>query len=460
MDAAIYVRISQDRNGEGLGVARQEEDCRALAERLGWTVTELYTDNDLSAFSGKPRPAYRRLLSDIDSGKVGGVIVWHTDRLHRSPTELEEYVTICEKRQVVTQTVHAGRLDLATPTGRMVARILGSVARQEVEHKAERTRRAQQQAAKAGKWLGGARPFGWETKPISHNEIEAQLIREACAHILAGGSLSSVAASWNELGVTSTLGKPWLATTVRQTLIRARNAGLSTWKGEVVGPSLFPAIVDEETWRGVVAVLTDPSRKRKSSVEAKYLLAGIGHCECGALLRSNYIKNRDGSSRVIYRCRNTGSGHVYINTVETDAFVVDVVAGILEREELPVTEATGEDPAVKASALQARLAELADSYADGEITRDQLARATSRVLDSLADAHARLAQRAKEGALAAFAGRDGAERWRSATIDTKRTVLRQIADVTVMRSGRGPRVFDPARVQVEAVGTRWPAAER
>jgi hypothetical protein len=52
--AAIYVRISSDRTGAGLGVARQEEDCRALCERLGWQVVRVYPDNDVSAYSGKP----------------------------------------------------------------------------------------------------------------------------------------------------------------------------------------------------------------------------------------------------------------------------------------------------------------------------------------------------------------------------------------------------------------------
>ena len=55
--AAIYTRISEDAQHNGLGVARQEADCRRLAERLGWKVANLYTDNDISAFSGKVRPA-------------------------------------------------------------------------------------------------------------------------------------------------------------------------------------------------------------------------------------------------------------------------------------------------------------------------------------------------------------------------------------------------------------------
>ncbi|MHB1491318.1 MAG: recombinase family protein, partial [Cellulomonas sp.] len=60
--AVIYARISQDREGAGLGVERQRQDCQALADKLGWTVAETYIDDDASAYSGKPRPAYRRML--------------------------------------------------------------------------------------------------------------------------------------------------------------------------------------------------------------------------------------------------------------------------------------------------------------------------------------------------------------------------------------------------------------
>ena len=66
--AAIYVRISSDRAGAGMGVARQEEDCRALCERLGWQVADVYRDNDVSAFSGQTRPAWQQLNSDIAAG--------------------------------------------------------------------------------------------------------------------------------------------------------------------------------------------------------------------------------------------------------------------------------------------------------------------------------------------------------------------------------------------------------
>src|SRR5690625_3774762 len=90
--AAIYVRISRDREGAGLGVDRQENDCRDLAARLGWTIVATYTDNDLSAYSGKPRPGYLAMLEDVKAGRVNAILAWHTDRLHRKNAELEEFV--------------------------------------------------------------------------------------------------------------------------------------------------------------------------------------------------------------------------------------------------------------------------------------------------------------------------------------------------------------------------------
>ena len=158
--AVIYCRISQDRAGAGLGIERQRQDCEALAERNAWDVVEVYVDNDISAYSGKKRPDYRRMLADLDEGRATVVIVWHTDRLTRSIVELEEYIDLSERRGIATHTVQAGTIDLATPSGRMTARILGAVARQESEHKGHRVARARQQKALNGEWMGGIRPFG------------------------------------------------------------------------------------------------------------------------------------------------------------------------------------------------------------------------------------------------------------------------------------------------------------
>src|SRR5882757_7929078 len=128
--ALIYCRISQDRAGAGLGVERQEADCRELAERLNAQVVKVYVDNDVSAYRGVRR-GYQELLADLRA-EVGHVVVaWHSDRLHRSPIELEEFIGICEAHGVTVQTVRAGEVDLSTPSGRAVARTLGAWARHE-----------------------------------------------------------------------------------------------------------------------------------------------------------------------------------------------------------------------------------------------------------------------------------------------------------------------------------------
>ena len=81
--AAIYTQISLDQDGSGLGVERQRKDCQEMADRLGWQVAEVYSDNDISAHSGKQRPAYRRMLEDIRSGRRDAVAIYHMDRLTR-----------------------------------------------------------------------------------------------------------------------------------------------------------------------------------------------------------------------------------------------------------------------------------------------------------------------------------------------------------------------------------------
>ncbi len=72
--AAVYCRISKDAERRGLGVARQEKECRALCERRGWEVGEVFVDNDLSAFATKRRPGYEALMEAVAAGTVGAVV--------------------------------------------------------------------------------------------------------------------------------------------------------------------------------------------------------------------------------------------------------------------------------------------------------------------------------------------------------------------------------------------------
>lgn len=104
----IYARTSSDRDGTQLGVKRQIADCEALAQAKGWSVVRHYVDDDVSAYSGKTRQADRGLIEDMGARAVDAVIVWHLDRLHRQPKELEEFFDIVDS---------AGGTKLASVTG-------------------------------------------------------------------------------------------------------------------------------------------------------------------------------------------------------------------------------------------------------------------------------------------------------------------------------------------------------
>jgi site-specific DNA recombinase len=460
--AAIYTRISQDREGAGLGVERQEADCRALAERLGWTIVAVHADNDLSAYSGKPRPGYLALLADLRAGAVDAVICWHTDRLHRSPSELEDYITVCERGGVPTQTVKAGPLDLATPSGRMVARQLGAVARYEVEHQIERQQRARLQAATAGRWSGGRRPYGYEADDATVVQAEADTLQWAAAQVLAGVSLNAIVAELNTRGARTSTGRPWKPTELSRVLVRPRNAGLMVHRGQVVGPAGWPPILDEGTWRGVCAVLSDPGRRTNTSTARRWLLSGLAVCGvCGDPVRSTSAGTVHGRpTKPAYTCRS--GKHVVRDAAEVDRFVEQVILERLSRpdaRELLAPDQTTDTAALHArdAALRGRLDELGRLYGEDVIDAPQLAQGTAAIRRQREQITAELAAASRGSVLAGVADApDPAKVWAGLDLSRRRAIVDTLATVTILpgRKGRRPgwrageSYFDPATVRV------------
>jgi DNA invertase Pin-like site-specific DNA recombinase len=242
--AGIYTRISDDRNATHLGVTRQRQDCEDLARRLGWPIAAHYEDNDVSAYSGKTRPEYRRMLDDLRLGRIDAILAWHPDRLYRSLRDLEELIDLAEASGALIQTVSAGTVDLASPTGRAVARTIGTWARFESEHKAERIRRQQAQLALSGRPSGGGtRPFGYAVDQVTLDATEAAVIREMKDRVLAGDSLRSLATNLNARGVRTPTGRQWRQSVIRALLLRPRYSGQRQYQGEVVAKATWPAII-------------------------------------------------------------------------------------------------------------------------------------------------------------------------------------------------------------------------
>ena len=325
MRAAIYSRISADLTGRGLGVARQLEDSRALADKLDWQVVKTYDDNDISAYSGKTRPGFEAMLEDMKAGAFDALICWHTDRLYRNMKDLERVIEIADANRIEIRTVQGGTLDLSTSAGRMVARILGSVARQESEHGSERRKRANAQRAASGEWSTSRRPFGYTLKgePL---EPEATAIASAVHDVLSGKSIRQLVREWNAQGLqTAGTSKQWRAPMLRRVLMNPRYAALVVHQGRVVGKGNWKPIIDEATHHGIVAFLSDPSRTKQVGFERLYQGSGVYRCGvCEEPVRA--WKPSDGKARA-YMCVN--GSHVRRQGDALDAYVDAIILGRL-----------------------------------------------------------------------------------------------------------------------------------
>jgi DNA invertase Pin-like site-specific DNA recombinase len=454
----VYCRISRDRVGAGLGVERQEADCRELADRLGWTVAVVHTDNDISAYSGKPRPGYRALLADIEAGRVDAVLAWHTDRLHRSPAELEIYISACETNGVPTNFVKAGDLDLSHASGRMNARITGAVARHEVEHMVERQKAAKDQAAKAGKYRGGARPFGYEADGVTVRPEEAALVVDASRRVLHGESLSCLAREWTARGIESAAWHPplvpttWTPVALRRVLLRARNAALIEADGKEL-PATWPRIVAEDTWRAVRVLCADPTRRAAKSNDAVWLGSGLylcGVCGDGTAMRAGITS----SGQPGYRCKR--SAHLAVKAAPVDDLITSLVLARLSRPDARLllhTEHGSDTEALadEAAALRVTNAGLVALFAEGVITAGELRAERARIQAKLAELASRMANAAAGSPLAGFAdAEDIAAAWADASVSRRKVVVNALMTVTLHSPGRGARAFDPA-----AVGITW-----
>lgn len=463
--AFIYCRISDDKTGAKLGVQRQEEDCRALAEEKGYKVVRVFQDNDISAYSGKQRPDYTAMLKRVAAGEVDAVFCWHPDRLHRRPVELEAYIDACREGKAVTHSVKAGEMDLATDSGQMIARMLGAAARYESDTKATRIRRASEQAIRAGKWTGGTRPFGWtitDGTPELHPE-ESEAIASACMRVLKGDSLGSIIREMNEQGLTTTRGKEWGYAQLAQALERPRNAGLADYHGEIVGKSTFPAIVSENVWRGVCAVLSDPSRRRSQSNKAVHLLAGIAQCHCGAYVRSATVPARDGQKHRIYRCVVRGPGHVSKRIELVDRVVNNVIVAVRAAQAASRDVDSGPNPEadrlqVEATALRKRQEEAGVQAALGRIPMHVLSNINAVIEKELATITAAMIRIEEEAARKPPTNEDifpvsmttpEAAEWINMHIDDRRDYLRSICNIVLLPHGKGStKVFNPDTVKV------------
>lgn len=385
--AAVYLRISQDATGEAAGVTRQREDCLDLVERQGWALHEVYTDNDISATKGKARPGYRKMLAAIAAGDVDAVVAWHPDRLYRKLTDLEGLIEAIESRNVVMRTVRAGEIDLSTPTGRMLARILSATAQAEGEIKADRWKRSWRQGREAGNPARtGSRLFGY-TRDSEVIDAEAEIARHMFAHIATGGSIMALSKRLQADGVLTTRGTTWRTAAIRNYLLNPRVTAYSTLKGEIVAEGDWEPIIDRDTWETVRALLSARQRQHPVRVALLNGLIFCGKCE------TRLVTGKSRGKR-LYQCPShrpgfDGCGGVSVYADRVEEIVESFTRARLEdpRVVQRVAELTASDSAsliAEITGLESRVIELEEQLDRPGVPVERIIRAIDRARERIA----------------------------------------------------------------------------
>ncbi|TFD69926.1 recombinase family protein [Cryobacterium gelidum] len=455
--AAVYARISSDQTGEGLGVQRQLEDCRKLAAERGWTIAEEYVDNDISAYRGKARPEYARMLADIAGGRRDAVIAYHQDRLTRRPMEWEQFVDLCDTAGVEQLATVTSDINFGNDNGMLIARITAAVAANESARKSARINRKIQQNVEQGKPNGGAhRPFGYDRDKLTIRESEAEVVREIVDRFLAGESVRSLAAWMNEQQIPTTAGGVnWSTTTLRGILRSGRIAGLRDHHGEAAGPAAWPALVSEAKHHQILAMF---ETKKNSGRRAprRYLLSGMLRCgKCGTPL---YSAAR--ADRRRYVCLS-GPDHRGCGRLTVVAQPVEelIASAVLMRLDTPVMgdalsgrAAADERQAALLAELQSaqsKMTELSEMWAAGEISRPEWKAARTPLEARVENAQRQLDQIAGTNALDGLVGHgeELAAGWDGLNLDRQVAIVRAVLDyVTILPGVLGARTVDPSRV--------------
>jgi site-specific DNA recombinase len=437
-------------------VTRQVEDCRRFAERCGYVVEDVYVDDDISAWSGKRRPEFERMLEDLRSRRIGAVVAWHLDRLTRHPRELETFIDLCEGLRVELGCV-TGDVDLGSHIGRLTARMLGGLARYESDHKSERIRRKHEEIAANGRVSGGgSRPYGYEADKVTIRAAEAAIVRECARRLLAGEPVRSIARDLDERGVTSASGGAWSPQSLRRMLASPRISGQRIHHGEIVAKAIWPAIISEDDGAKIRSLLANPER-RTNKTARRYLLGGLLVCShCGERL---VARPRSGGQRR-YACARgpgfSGCGKTYINADDVERFVTEAVLIRLNSAALQRTLERRQRKAPDAQRwlseleqAQSQQVELAAAYGNREISMDELRAARKPIEQRLTNARKQLGKVSRSTVLDRYVGNGDGLRaeWDSLDLSQQHAIVASVVDsVVVGPARRGYNRFDESRL--------------
>lgn len=467
LKVAVYTRISRDDEGDGLGVARQREDCERLAELRGWDVAKVYEDNDVSAFKRNVRrPEFELVLSDLADGLIDGVVAYDLDRLARQPRDLERLIDLYDERKRRMFATVTNDVNLSTADGRTMARVMVAFANKSSHDASRRIQRKHLELARQGKSSGGPAPYGWLKGGRKVDLEAAEHIRAAQRQLLAGVRIGTIRTDWQRRG----LGHPRQGTKrtahhhLEHMLTNPRLCGYRTYRGEILLDDDGQPVIGEwevintvEEWEAVCAVVVERKQKDPSrSFARKYLLSGIARCGlCHTKIRGQVNKRWKPGSKAAtftYQCSvvNGGCGQVGRVGDPVDEFIIGLV--LAEQRQKAASSAVNpveQWPKLsELAAVEADIAELTRAARDQRITVStllQLLPDLERRRDELKLERGRFnKERQQTESLSADIGED----FRSLPIERQQAlILHSLSAVLIHPAGRGKRRFDPSLIE-------------
>lgn len=389
----IWIRVSTEDQARGESPEVHEKRARHYAEAKGWAVCEVYHLEAVSGKSVMSHPESARMLSDVRSGRITGLIFSKLARLARNTRELLDFADIFREYDADLVSLQEA-IDTSTPAGRLFYTMIAAMAQWEREEIASRVAASVPVRAKMGRQLGGQASFGYEWKDgtLVINPNEAHVRRLLYETFLVHRRKKATARELNEKGYRTRNGSEFSDTTVDRLIrdttakgIHRSNYTRSTGEGRkwdykseedwVLNPC--PAIVDEAVWDECNRILDEQLKgNRRNGPKAAHLLSGFVQCQCGNRMYV-YHSNRVYACRA---CKNRISAadldEIYHQQLKTflisdkdhEESVAKVRSMIVERQS--ALSAAREE----ISELGGRSDELLRMRLDGELSKESFAR--------------------------------------------------------------------------------------